>query len=394
MKEREPAREQNAKPAPESGNSSTPDHKQITRKQQLVSILFLFMAAFIWGMCFVAQRSSMEHVGPFLFNGLRVVLGAATLAAVLGITCLLRKRLQSKTSKDHAEKTETKSILETKSSKTSANATSTTASQNANKSAQNTKAKRAILVGGIVCGLILFFASNLQQIAMIEAPASKAGFITTTYIVLVPIIGIFLSQKTRWNTWVGAAIAVIGLYLLCVPVGEIFTFELSDFLLFCCAIFWALHILFVGRYVVDLTQENIMKLCIVQFLVTAVLSLVAAPLLDNVCFTLLRPDFTGDPHSLAALIEVLPELAYAGFLSTGLAFTFQALGQKHAPPAPAALIMSTESVFGLIGGMVILNEIMDGREIFGCVLMFIAVVLAQLTFKRHSKRKHSKKVEG
>jgi len=302
-----------------------------TRRQQGGAIALLLVTAFIWGMCFVAQRSSMEFVGPFIFNGIRLTLGAITLCIVLALLKAYKRPAPLSYSR-----------------------------------------QREILIGGALSGFVLFIATNLQQVGMVTTSASKAGFITTLYIVLVPILGIALRQKTHWNTWLSVAIAAVGLYLLC--ISEAFTITSGDMLLLACALFWALHILCVGHFVLKLGEGEVIRLCVVQFLVGAVLSLVCAPLFDFY--------FVPVPLSLDSICQVLPEIAYAGFLSSGVAFTLQAVGQKYARPAPAALIMSLEAVFALLGGFVILNEVLAGREITGCILMFAAVVLAQVTFKK------------
>jgi len=339
----------------------------VTRKQSIAAVFVLLLTAFIWGMCFVAQRSSMEHIGPFLFNGIRVMLGALTLIVVLAIMRLLKG---AKSRGGHLRTVEPGDDTVSSQVKTQYRPLAPLLSFLTN--VRDDPKKRAIVLGGIICGFVLFVGSNLQQIAMVTTPASKAAFITTLYIVLVPLIGIAFRQRTRWNTWVSVLIAVGGLYLLC--ISESFEIASGDVLLLICAIFWALHILFVGRFVPGLTQAEVLRLCIVQFLTTGILSLLCAPLFDSF--------FVSVPLTLSVVIEVLPELSYAGILSSGVAFTLQAIGQKYAPPAPAAVIMSTESVFGLLGGMVLLHEILVGREILGCILMFAAVILAQLTFRK------------
>jgi len=361
----------------------------ITRKQSIGAVMLLVLTAFIWGMCFVAQRSSMEYIGPFLFNGLRVVLGAATLAVVLGFY-YVAKRLR-KTSSRAGLAPESSAGLAPESPAGLAPVSSAGLAPESSAESpviltgedrQTVLSKfrsnpqfRVILTGGIVTGCALFIASNLQQIAMVSTTASKAAFITTLYIVLVPIIGIVFRQRTRWNTWVSVAIAVAGLYLLC--ISESFEIATGDLLLLTCAIFWSLHILFTGRYVQKLGQLEVIQLCIIQFLTTGILSLLCAPLFDSF--------FVSVPLTLETIYKVLPEICYAGILSSGVAFTLQAIGQKYAPPSPAAVIMSLESAFGLLGGVVLLNEVMAGREIIGCILMFIAVILAQLTFGKRKR---------
>ena len=345
-------------------------HPDPTRKNRFAATGLLILTAFIWGMCFVAQRSSMEHMGPFLFNGLRQVLGALTLLVVMaGISLLARLKKRGRFSQAAGGDASVTEHL-------GAEAAKRNTELHAQKRLLGT---RSLIRSGIICGVVLFVASNLQQVGMVTTTASKAGFITTLYIVLVPLVGIVFAHKTHWNTWLSVGIAVVGLYLLC--ISESFKIASGDLLLLICALFWALHILFVDRYVHGLSQREVMKLCVVQFSVTALLSLICAPLLDRL--------FVDVPFSLYTLYEVLPEIAYAGVLSTAVAFTLAATGQKYAKPSVAAVVMSLESVFALLGGAVLLNEIMTGRELTGCVLMFAAVILVQLSFTKNRKKPQS-----
>ncbi|MDR2714915.1 MAG: DMT family transporter [Coriobacteriales bacterium] len=336
------------------------DTSHIPRKHKVGAIFLLMLTAFIWGTAFVAQRSGMEFVGPFLFNGVRNVLGALTLILVLAIMFLVSKAWGAV--RGRGERATSPLRKATKEAST----TSTIKTTN----------WRTIIVGGLVCGCVLFVASNLQQIGLVTTSASKSAFITTLYIVLVPLIGIAFMHRTHWNTWISVGIAVVGLYLLCIT--ESLTITSGDFILILGAVFWALHILFIDRFVPNLGQREVLKLCIAQFTVTAVLSLICAPFFDELIID--------GPSKLSALHNVLPHLAYTGVLSSGVAFTLAAIGQKYAPPAPASIVMSMESVFGVLGGVALLHEVLSGREVLGCVLMFIAVILAQLSFKSKKKK--------
>ncbi|MCL2806635.1 MAG: DMT family transporter [Coriobacteriia bacterium] len=278
----------------------------------------------------------MEYIGPFLFNGVRLMLATAALSVILLIILGIR-RMRRPACKQHS----------------------------------NIKVSYIIKVS-LLCGIILFVASNTQQIGLVTVTASKAAFITALYIVLVPVVGLFLKQKTRWNTWVSVGVAVAGLYLLC--VSSSFTLALGDIILIVCALFWAFHILAVGHYAPLITLLQLFGMCTLQFAIAGILSLVCAPLADQ--------SFVSAPLTFDAVTKVAPELLYAGLLSTGGAFTLAAVAQRHAKPTPAAIVMSTESVFGLLGGMFLLGETMSAREGVGCFLMLVAVLLTQWEFKR------------
>jgi drug/metabolite transporter (DMT)-like permease len=198
--------------------------------------------------------------------------------------------------------------------------------------------------------------------------ASKAGFLTALYIVLVPILGIALRHRTHWNTWVSVLIAGAGLYLLCVSDG--FSVEPGDAITLAGAFFWACHILVIDHFVGGLSRRDVMRLCIVQFVVASLLSLVAAVFFDRL--------FVAGALSIEGLAAALPVILYAGVLSTGVAFTLQAIGQQGLAPSAASIVMSLEAVFSVLGGMLILGETLTGRETFGCVALFIAVILSQL----------------
>jgi drug/metabolite transporter (DMT)-like permease len=231
--------------------------------------------------------------------------------------------------------------------------------------------------GGAVCGTVLFLAGNFQQVGMVVTSASKAGFLTALYIVLVPIVGIFLKHKTHWNTWVSVAIAAIGLYFLCITAN--LDIQGSDLIVLIGALFWAIHILVIDRYVPALSQSDVLKLCMFQFAVGGILSLICALFFDGF--------FAPEGLAWADIVQVLPALLYAGILSTGAGFTLQAVGQKYANPSAASIIMSLEAVFSVVGGFLILNESFTGRETLGCVLMFAAVILAQMPIGGNAKSK-------
>jgi drug/metabolite transporter (DMT)-like permease len=294
-------------------------------------------------MTFVAQRVGMEFIGPFLFTGIRMLFGALTLLAVLLFSGLIvRLRNTAKTSDARALAPE------------------------------SAKWSPSLLKAGLACGGVIFLASSFQQIGLVFTTASKAGFLTALYIVLVPILGIALKHKTHWNTWISVLIAAVGLYFLCLTGG--FSIEFGDAILLIGAFFWACHILVIDHSVGGLGKRDVMRLCIIQFAVASILSLAAAPFFDEF--------FVREVFVFERLIEALPAVLYAGILSTGVAFTLQAVGQQGLNPSAASIIMSLEAVFSVFGGMLLLGEVLSAREIGGCALMFAAVILSQLPAKK------------
>lgn len=276
----------------------------------------LVLTAIIWGFAFVAQRVSMAQIGPFAFNGLRFLLGSAALTPVL---ILGRHRIYPP--------------------------------------ARRQPFGRLLLEGGLA-GCLLFVGASLQQAGLVHTTAGKAGFITGLYVILVPLLGLLWGQRVQRGLWIGASLAVIGLYLL--SVTESFTVALGDSLVLASALFWALHVQFIGW----LTQRHTsLHLAVVQFMVCALLSLGAAVLFE--------------PAPFVNVSYVVTPLLYGGLLSVGIAYTLQVVAQRDAHPAPAAIIMSLEAVFAAIGGWLLLAESLSPRAIIGCVLMFCGMVLAQ-----------------
>jgi drug/metabolite transporter (DMT)-like permease len=301
----------------------------------------LLLTAFIWGIAFVAQRVGMEYIGPFLFAGLRFWLGALT----LGIVLLFRTWF---------------------SAGPAAPITPTPFSP---------MPISKLIRAGVFCGFFLFAGGALQQVGLVYTSASKAGFLTALYIVLVPVLGIIIKHKTNWNTWVGVALAVAGLYFL--SITENLTIQLGDVIVIIGAFFWAGHILTVDYFVGAISQREVLKLCIAQFVFAGTVAMLLAPLLDGF--------FVAQVFDLAALSAALVPILYAGVLSTGVAFTLQAIGQQGLPPAAAAIIMSLEAVFSVLGGVVLIHEVLSPRELVGCLLMFVAVILAQLPLNRKAE---------
>ena len=280
------------------------------------SNLLLLLAAAIWGFAFVAQRVGMEHVGPFTFNGVRFVLGSLSL---LPLIFYYRNKPQ----------------------------------QSSNKS------PKGALLPGFLAGLILFTAASLQQIGIIYTTAGKAAFVTCLYIVLVPILGIFLKQHVSMGTWFSSVLAVVGLYLLCVK--ESFFISYGDLLQLVGALFWSVHILLIDHFA---DRVDVLKLSFFQFVTCGILSLGTALWLETI--------------TLEGLGEALIPILYGGFCSVGIAYTLQVVGQKYSPPSHAAIILSMETVFATIGGFLLLDERLGFQELMGCALMLAGMLLTQL----------------
>lgn len=223
-----------------------------------------------------------------------------------------------------------------------------------------------LLLGGVICGTALCLASNFQQLGIESSTVGKSAFITTLYIVLVPLLGLFLRKKLPLQIWCGVILAMIGLYLLCMK-NEAFVLELGDIYLLLCAFFFTVQITAVDYFA---PKVNCIALSMMQFFVTAILS--------GVCMI-----FHQLPTWDAIYGAAIP-LLYAGVLSSGVAYTFQIIGQKHLAPTVASLIMSLESVFATLAGWVVLNEILSTKELIGCGLVFTAVILTQLPI--HTKK--------
>lgn len=290
-------------------------------KQQIKSSLILLLTATIWGVAFVAQSVGMEYIGPFTFNAIRCVLGGLVLIPVI---LVLKKKKEI--GAENQEKED----------------------------------KKTLWAGGIACGVILCIASNLQQFGIMEASVGKSGFFTALYIVMIPVIGIFIGKRPGIKLWFCVALAVVGMYLLCMKDGS-FTIEWADIMLLLCALAFSFHIL-----VVDYFSPKVdgVKMSCIQFFVCGVLSAVGML-------------FTETPDISNIQAAWLP-LLYAGLLSCGVGYTLQIVGQKGINPVIASLIMSLESVISALAGWVILGQVLSPKEILGCVLMFVAIIITQI----------------
>lgn len=277
--------------------------------------LLLMTAAAIWGFAFVAQRVGMEHLRPFTFNAARFVIGTLVLLPLLPLSGRRQAGVE-------------------------------------------VAGRRETLRASLLTGLVLFTAATLQQFGIVSTTAGKAGFITSLYVVFVPILGLAIGQRVSRFAWAGVGLAAVGLYLL--SAKGPFSIAPGDGLVLLCALFWTVHVQMVGAYV---KRVPALRLAVGQFAVAAVLSTAAAAIFDTFSWTALR----------AVTVPVL----YAGVFSIGIAFTLQVAGQKHARPTDAAIILSFESVWAALGGGLLLGEVLGLRELAGCALILGGVVVAQ-----------------
>ncbi len=299
-------------------------------KKQLQGIFCLLTATIIWGSTFIAQSVGMDLIEPFTFQAIRC--GLAVPFLLLVIFLLDRGR----------------------------------SSQN---SASQSWKDPALWKAGVICGIALFVASGLQQVGLVYTTAGKAGFITAMYIVLVPVLGLFLGKRPSLSIWISVILAMFGMYLLsCLGANQVNT---GDLCLIIGALFYAIQILLIDGLAGDLDG---VKLNCIQSLVCSVLSAVAMVILES-------PDW-------GLICQCWLPLCYAGILSMGVAYSLQILGQQRMDPTPASLIMSLESVFAALCGWIFLHESMRSWELAGCALVFIAVILAQIPI-RFTKKSHS-----
>ena len=305
--------------------------KKQMKRQELRNSFLLIITALVWGVAFVAQRQGGAEAGPYTFNCIRSFLGGLVLLPVIPFLDRYTggKKLQS---------------------------------------AQD---RRRLLIGGTLCGFVLFVASTFQQVGMYYGTtAGKAGFLTACYILLVPVLGIFFGKKCSWNVWVSILVAVAGLYFLCLTDG--FFFQFSDGLVLLCAVCFSVHIMVIDHF--SPLVDGVRMACI-QFFVCG-----AWGLLPMIGVEMRQMGVAAWLQSLGSMDVWIPIL-YAGIMSCGVGYTLQIVGQNGINPAIASLLMSLESVFSVLAGMLILHETMTGREILGCVLVFAAVIFAQIDLR-------------
>ena len=284
--------------------------------------ILLVLTALIWGCAFVAQSVGMDFVGPFTFNMARFLIGAIVLLPVIWFM-------------DRQRKT----------------------------SAEKGAGQKTLIIGGICCGIALAVASTLQQWGILFTTVGKAGFITAMYIVIVPLLGIFIGKKVRPLIIGCVAIAVVGFYFLCMT--ESLRLGLGDFLVLLCAIAFSIHILVIDHFS---PKVDGVKMSAIQFLTAAIISAVPTLLWEQPVFT--------------EILQAWQPVLYAGVMSCGVAYTLQIIAQKNADPTVASLLLSLESVFSVLAGWVLLGQGLSLKEMFGCVLIFCAIILAQLPEKK------------
>lgn len=296
--------------------------KDMINKTALRQSAILFAAALIWGFTFVAQSVGMDYVGPFTFIAARNIVALLVLLPMAAVLDRRGKRPQEP--------------------------------------ADRRKNHRLLLIGGICCGICLFGGSTLQQFGVRETTVGKAGFISALYMVIVPLFGIFLGKKIGLRIWTAVALAALGMYLLCMTKGD-FRLQTGDIYLFACAVVFSIQILSVDHFS---PLVDGVKLSCVQTLTNAVLGAICMLLFE-------RPDF-------GSILAAWMPIVYAGALSSGLGYTFQIIGQKDLNPAVASLIMSLESVISALAGWLLLHQTLSARELAGCALTFLAIILVQL----------------
>ncbi len=319
--------------------------------------LMLLVTALIWGTAFVAQSTGMDHVGPFTYNGVRNLIAAIVLIPVV----LFFDRMKADGTLSTPEPTVSEDTSESVGSKSKGR--ETTASVN-----------RRSYMDGIICGIFLFIASSFQQYGISMTTAGKAGFVTALYIVIVPVLGIFLHKKVTPLIWISVAIAVAGFYLLCIKEG--FTIGTGDLLVLCCAFFFSFHILVIDHF----NGGNIdgVRMSQAQFLTVAVLSVLPMLLTE-------MPGASWRAF-IASIWPARWSILYTAVMSSGVAYTLQILAQRYTEPTTATLLMSLESVFAALSGWLILHERLSLKEFIGCALVFAAVILAQLPDSFFSKK--------
>lgn len=288
----------------------------MTTKELRANILLLITAA-IWGFAFVAQRVGVENIGTFSFNGIRFLLGSISLLPLIFIL-----KCKSKAGVKY------------------------------------------VIKSGVIAGLFLYCGASLQTYGLAFTTAGKGAFVTSLYMVIIPIIGIFLKQRTSLYTWIGVILSLLGLSMLCIE--DKFSVNFGDFLVFLGSFFWAGHVLFI-----DYFNRNVHPLILssIQFAVCGILSIISAILIN-------------EPLTFISIQNSIIPLLYGGLMSVGVAYTLQVVAQVHAKPSHAAIILSLESCFGALGGVIILNETMQPKGYIGCVIIFAAILISQIRTKK------------
>ncbi len=296
-------------------------------KQRLKGSLILILTAIIWGSGFVAQSEGMKHIGANTFNGIRMLIGSLILVPVI--------------------------LIQTKGKPFK--------SENGN--------NKLLLISSVVCGIILCAASTIQTWGLAYTTPGKSGFITAMYIIFVPLISIFMGKKITVRTVLCALLALFGMYLLCITSSDA-SVNFGDILTLVCALLFSLHIIVIDKYIQDFDP---LKFSCLQFFVCGIINIIFAFILEKPAFDVVK----------SCAVPIL----YSGFFACGIGYTLQPVGQKYAEPTTASIIMSLESVFALIFGMIILGSIPTLREVIGCLIMFISIIIIQLPDRLFKRRK-------
>lgn len=301
------------------------------KHNQVRQVVFPILAAFIWGTAFVAQDLCADSIGTFAFNATRYFIAVLALLVVIAVSDKAKKNRPTPTAEE--------------------------------KKAAN----KQLWLGGLCCGVALAIASNFQQAGLVAGTdAGKAGFITALYVVLVPVFGLFFKRKVSLPVWIAVVCSVVALYLLCIK-GD-FSLAAGDLLILVCAVCFAVHILVIDHFT---AYCDGVKLSCLQFLFAGIISAVCMFLFETVDF--------------AAIWSCILPLLYVGIFSCGVGYTLQILAQKDSNPTVVTILLSLESVFAVIAGAIILHQQMTAREYIGCVVMFVAVILAQIQFPEKKK---------
>jgi drug/metabolite transporter (DMT)-like permease len=290
------------------------------RSQALRADILMLITAAIWGAAFVAQRLGMDAIGPFLYTGLRFTLGALILLPLLLVLP---------------------------------------------KPAVKQPLNRGLLLGGLLMGLALTVGINLQQVGLLFTSVTNSGFITGLYVIIVPLLGLFIGHRTGLGTWMGACLAVLGMFLL--SVGEGFQVASGDWLQLAGACVWGVHVLLVGFFA---SRYDPIRLAVLQFAVCAVFSLILALVFEEI--------------NLRAILQAGPAILYGGVIAVAIGYTLQVVAQRHAIASHAAIILSLEAVFAAIAGALLLDESLHARGYIGCALMFAGMLIAQLWPQKHA----------
>jgi len=307
--------------------------------KNLKGSLILLLTATIWGVAFVAQSAGMEHVGGFTFNCIRSLIGGVVLIPCIFLLGRIKFR-------EGVNSEQVNTIRE----------------------GNFWRRNKTLIKGGISCGVVLCIASNLQQQGIKYTTVGKAGFITALYIVLVPVFGLVLHKKVGKRIWFGLVLAVTGLYFLC--MNEQLSIGMGDLLVLACAMVFAIHILIIDYFA---PLVDCVAMSCIQFFTCGILSAIPMLLFESV--------------SWESIYNAAGPILYAGVLSCGVAYTLQIIGQKDMNPTVASMILSLESVISVLAGLLILRQSLSGRELMGCGLMFVAVILSQLPQKEEDTKK-------